>query len=99
FTTHAHGNAGAASARLSLRPLRFRGTTRLQNSGKSCRGNESVCSTVITSKPKRSTYPRGERGIATSRLIHKRRLRTFLGTYEISIFFRNVAPISSTTRL
>jgi hypothetical protein len=33
FVTLAHGAAGASSARLSLRPLRRRGTMRLQNSG------------------------------------------------------------------
>src|SRR5262249_47768905 len=35
----AHGAAGPVGARLSLRPLRSGGTTRLHNSGKSCRGN------------------------------------------------------------
>ena len=35
FFQSAYEAAGAASARLSLRPLRFRGTTKLQNSGKS----------------------------------------------------------------
>ena len=39
---YAHGTTGAASARLSLRPLQGRGTTRLQNSGRSCRGNADV---------------------------------------------------------
>jgi hypothetical protein len=33
FAVFAHGAAGAVSARLSLRPLRFRGPTRLHNSG------------------------------------------------------------------
>jgi hypothetical protein len=38
----AHGAAGAVGARLSLRPC-SKGATRLQNSGKSCRGNENAC--------------------------------------------------------
>ena len=37
------GSTGAVSARLSLRPLRFRGTTRLQDSGRSCRENAIGC--------------------------------------------------------
>ena len=50
FLQSAHGAAGAVGARLSLRPLFERGTTNLQNSGKSRRGNESVCLHVIASE-------------------------------------------------
>src|SRR4030095_14969804 len=68
FTTSAHGAAGAVGARLSLRPLPNRGTTKLQTSGKSCRGNadshpycylkfKSKCShTVIASEAKQSSF-------------------------------------------
>src|SRR5436190_17197937 len=47
LSTIAHGAAGAVSARLSLRPLFKRGTTKWQNSGKACRGNANVCDDVI----------------------------------------------------
>jgi hypothetical protein len=43
FTTFAHGAAGAVSARLSLRPLRFRGTTRCKPQAESRRENEGAC--------------------------------------------------------
>jgi hypothetical protein len=56
----AYEAAGAASARLSLRPLRFRGTMRWQASGKSCRGNESVCSQLVIARLGRAIrYSRG----------------------------------------
>jgi hypothetical protein len=44
FATLAHGTAGAVGARLSLRPLLERGTTKMQNPGKTCYGNENPCS-------------------------------------------------------
>ena len=74
FITIAHGAAGAVGARLSLRPLFRRGTTRLQNSGKLCREIAASCQSQGGAFPIAhisSAAKAGRRsGIAAARFAH-----------------------------
>jgi hypothetical protein len=50
LSTIAHGAAGASGTRLSLRPLFFRGTTFLQDSGATRREDANVCLSSLRAK-------------------------------------------------
>jgi hypothetical protein len=62
FTTLAHGTAGAVGARLSLRPLPKRGTTKIAQPG---RKRAAGMTTLISSSPRRPVSAKASPGFCT----------------------------------